>query len=97
MGSGGSRSLWPPGTKPFQAAVISTTARISQSKDAEMVPGVDQPTGNSWVLYGQDNRAISTGKLNALPRLHTRPINVVVYHGASPFQEENSFRGGFLA
>ena len=30
----------------------------------------------------QDNRAISTGKLNALPRLHTRPINVVVYHGS---------------
>ena len=28
-------------------------------------------------------RAISTGKLNALPRLHTRPINVVVYHGSS--------------
>ena len=30
----------------------------------------------------QDNRAISTGKLNALPHLHTRPINVVVYHGS---------------
>jgi len=27
-------------------------------------------------------RAISTGKLNALPRLHIRPINVVVYHGS---------------
>src|SRR5215467_5269946 len=27
-------------------------------------------------------RAISTGKLNALPRLHTRPINVVVYYGS---------------
>ena len=30
----------------------------------------------------QANRAIRTGKLNALPRLHTRPINVVVYHGS---------------
>jgi hypothetical protein len=29
----------------------------------------------------QANRAISTGKLNASPRLHTRPINVVVFHG----------------
>ena len=28
------------------------------------------------------DRAISTGKLNALPRLHTRPINVMVYHGS---------------
>ena len=30
----------------------------------------------------QANRAISTGKLNALLRLHTRPIDVVVYHGS---------------
>ena len=28
----------------------------------------------------QANRAISTGKLHALPHFHTRPINVVVYH-----------------
>ena len=30
----------------------------------------------------QANRAISTGKLNALLHLHTRPINVVVFHGS---------------
>ena len=30
----------------------------------------------------QANRTISTGKLHALPHLHTRPINVVVYHGS---------------
>src|SRR5260221_10358922 len=29
-------------------------------------------------------RPISTGRLNALPRLHLRPINVVVCHG--PYQ-----------
>ena len=28
-------------------------------------------------------RAISTGKLHALPHFHTRPIDVVVYHGSS--------------
>ena len=28
----------------------------------------------------QAGRAISTGQLNALPRLHLRPIEVVVYH-----------------
>ena len=28
----------------------------------------------------QADRAISTGKLHALPHFHTRPINVVVYH-----------------
>ena len=31
----------------------------------------------------QAERAISTGKLNALLRLHTRPIDVVVFHGSS--------------
>ena len=40
----------------------------------------------------QDNRAISTGKLNALPHLHTRPINVVVYHGS---QGRTRFEVGF--
>jgi hypothetical protein len=30
----------------------------------------------------QIDRAIRTGKLNTLRRLHTRPINVVVYHGS---------------
>src|SRR6478609_7906372 len=30
----------------------------------------------------QANRAISTSQLNALPRLHIWPINVVVFHGS---------------
>src|SRR5262245_37969496 len=30
----------------------------------------------------QADRAISTGKLHALPHFHTRPINVVVFHGS---------------
>ena len=34
-------------------------------------------------FYGQAERAISTGKLNVLLRLHTRPINVIVFHGPS--------------
>ncbi len=40
----------------------------------------------------QANRAISTGKLNASPRLHTRPINVVVFHGP---QGSSRFEVGF--
>ena len=40
----------------------------------------------------QADRAISTGKLNALLRLHTRPINVVVYHGS---QGRTRFEVGF--
>ena len=31
----------------------------------------------------QAERAISTGKLRALPRFHLRPIDVVVFHGSS--------------
>jgi hypothetical protein len=33
--------------------------------------------------YGQAERAISTGQLNALLRFHIRPINQVVYLGPS--------------
>ena len=38
-------------------------------------------------------RAISTGQLHALLRFHTRPIDVVVFHGS---QGNTSFEGGFL-
>ena len=37
-------------------------------------------------------RAISTGQLSALPRLHFRPIDVVVFHGP---QGRPRFEGGF--
>ena len=40
----------------------------------------------------QAYRAISTGQLNALPRLHLRPIDVVVFHGS---QGRPCFEGGF--
>ena len=40
----------------------------------------------------QANRAISTGQLNALLRLHLRPIDVVVFHGS---QGIPGFEGGF--
>src|SRR6218665_2852139 len=33
-------------------------------------------------LWGQAARAISTGKLNALLRVHTLPINVLVWNGS---------------
>jgi hypothetical protein len=38
------------------------------------------------------DRAISTGKLHALRRFHTRPINVVVFHGS---QGSTRFEVGF--
>ena len=50
--------------------------------------------GVTGMEHGSDqaDRAISTGKLNALLRLHTRPINVVVFHGSSG---RTRFEGGF--
>jgi hypothetical protein len=46
---------------------------------------------------GQASRAISTGQLNASLRLHTRPINLVVYEGPSGGLKprETSSQGGF--
>ena len=40
----------------------------------------------------QAERAISTGKLRALPRFHIRPIDVVVFHGSSG---RNRLEAGF--
>ena len=39
----------------------------------------------------QANRTISTGKLHALLRFHTRPINVVVFHGSMKSYLEGGF------
>ncbi len=40
----------------------------------------------------QADRAIRTGQLHALPRVHTRPIDVVVFHGS---QGRTRFEEGF--
>ena len=46
-----------------------------------MVGGEGYSPPSGLIFYGQASRPISTGKLNALLHLHTRPINVVVYNG----------------
>ena len=53
-------------------------------------PALQDPFSDSE--HNQAERAISTGKLNALPRLHTRPIDVVVFHGPSG---RSRFEAGF--
>jgi hypothetical protein len=52
------------------------------SMDCRARPGNDERRRALKMSAIKFKRAISTGKLNALPRLHTRPINVVVYHGS---------------
>ncbi len=49
--------------------------------DDSLLPDVRRRMGISNES-DQANRAISTGKLHALLRFHTRPINVVVFHGS---------------
>ena len=45
-----------------------------------------------YVRPDQAKRAIRTGQLHALLRVHTRPIDVVVFHGSSG---RTGFEGGF--
>ena len=49
--------------------------------DCLMVGGEGHSPPSGLIFYGQASRPISTGKLNTLLCLHTRPINVVVYNG----------------
>jgi hypothetical protein len=56
--------------------------RKSETSDLRATSPAMTPVMGIGNESNQDKRAISTGKLNALPRLHTRPINVVVYHGS---------------
>ena len=56
---------------------------------------LDRPLRTEWALINesdQANRVISTGKLHALPRFHTRPIDVVVFHDS---QGSTRFEVGF--
>ncbi len=59
-------------------------------------PAINIELRSMDIVNGSDqvDRAISTGKLHALPHFHTRPINVVVFHGSD---REYSFLGGFPA
>ena len=56
------------GKRDFIVALVCLVA-ISRSAPAD-----SRPTGQAF-------RAISAARLNASPRFHLRPIDVVVYHG----------------
>src|SRR5215213_9561172 len=81
MGSGAAAPPKPPGRR---------NARYSRSCCLS-VPAIALAMGTSNES-DQAERAIITGKLHALPHFHTRPINVVVFHGSSG---RNRFEGGF--
>ena len=92
---------------PQSHRTASSGSQIPQGRPAAADFSAESPSGRtsapafevlpSWPTAmdhksNQANRAISTGQLNASPRLHIRPINVVVFHGS---QGSSRFKGGF--
>ena len=75
-----------PRLASIDAQSATADLRTAVSKD-EPRKGVDIENESNQV-----NRTISTGKLRTLPHFHTRPINVVVFHGS---QGNSRFEVGF--
>jgi hypothetical protein len=101
MGSGVSHGLWPPDrirtpSRPFSREGGSgCIRRLYPGRVFRLVRVLTSwPVGQFLPVTGSDqaNRTISTGRLSALPRLHLRPIDVVVCHGP---QGRPGFEGGF--
>ena len=72
------RGVSPPPSSPFLKGIIF---------------GFNPPTGagpDLWKLHSTKRpsspRLISTARLNASPRLHLRPINLVVYQESYPLK-----------
>jgi hypothetical protein len=76
MGTG----VAPPATPPGTLTAIDTAV---EHGDSRAQPDVVPQSRTSRNNRGQAARAISTGQLNALRRLHLRPINLVIYEGPS--------------
>ena len=99
MGSGGSRPPWPPGNsvwRPRLWAGLPVSGSVGARGECRVVAPsspAPRPAQAAWALYGQASRAISTGQLRALPRFHTRPINLVVCKGPSG---DSWSRGGLI-
>ena len=88
MGSGVSLALRPPDLQSARQGGALPCTRDCLSTDLARV----RLPGPSSSGSDQACRAISTGQLNALLRLHLRPIDVVVFHGP---QGRPGFEGGF--
>ena len=93
MGTGSGSSLKPPGRRSTRERSNIWSVRFGRCRtgllSALIHPLRVMDTDNE---SNQANRTISTGKLHALPHFHTRPINVVVFHGS---QGNARFEVGF--
>src|SRR5215468_2286101 len=91
MGSGSCSSLEPPGRRRIRKTKQAIFLWATSAAHFNLVTGLLGPmdTENE---SNQADRTISTGKLHALLHFHTRPINVVVFHGS---QGNARFEVGF--
>ncbi len=70
------------GSSPL-AIATRPAKRIVMGFETLVVFSCDARVRWTWTNESdQADRAISTGKLHVSPRFHTRPINVVVFHGS---------------
>ena len=86
MGTGGSPSLQSPkNRRPLVRNQRPSTLQNIDGRHTLLLQHtlLHTPSVPTVKFYGQAERAISNGKLNALLRLHIRPIDVVVFHGPS--------------
>ncbi len=89
MGTGGTPSIKPPETfgsaSPVMARAEPAHAQEScDGRSGSTLASAAKPRGQRFEKKNdQASRAISIGQLNALPRLHLRPIDVVVFDGPS--------------
>ena len=94
MGSGSGHTAQT--TRPAQDKTFGkhgATAVAVAERQPLGCAGLSVFVSRTWIMRAiKLDRAISTGKLNASPRLHTQPINVVVFHGS---QGSTRFEVGF--
>ena len=68
MGTGVTPPLWPP------------KSVVKRERHTALNP-LKNSIASTNIIVDPSPRPISTGRLNTLPCVHLRPINVVVYHG----------------
>ena len=81
MGTGVAPPLWPPEIL-FVKGIATPTITVDGRQSNDRQP-LKYSIANTSKL-NPSPRPISTGRLNALLRLHLRPINVVVWPRALP-------------
>ena len=69
---------------PSAMATVNIYLLMSSFIISQKITHLQNCTAVSEVKIEPSPRPISTGRLNALPRLHLRPIDLVVYEGSYP-------------